>query len=102
MTTQQTQWAWRRAGKVQHLAVVGRGRHDGELATYCNRLWIADHVRPVWTVDDLPHSERRPCLLCVGWLTRNGASWKVLLEWMRAQGAHIRPDTPRPVRLVAV
>lgn len=89
-------WAIRKYSAVQHLAIIGRGEN---LATYCNKYWIQDHVRPAWEAspDELPFDPEqwRPCMLCISWLARNGATWAPLIEWMRWQGRAIRPDTAR-------
>jgi hypothetical protein len=93
-------FAWRKDSRVQHLAL--RGPRPEHLATYCNKYWVQEHVLPAWSHAPVPDDERRPCLLCVGWLTRNGASWAPLLEWMVGQGGRIRPNLPKPRYLLAV
>jgi len=102
MALSTTSWAWRKGSKVVHLGVRGRGIHEGQIATYCNKYWVRDHVLPVWDIKGDPPTDRRPCLLCIGWLARNGASWEVLMSWMKAQGRVVYPDTPKPRHLTQV
>ena len=101
MPTYRTWWAWRRDSVVQHVAI--NGKKEGQLSTYCNRYWIRDHVLPMWEMQsDEPNDDRRPCLLCVGWLARNGAAWTPVLDWMRAESKRNRPNTPQARHLTAV
>jgi hypothetical protein len=100
MTRYQARWGWRHDGKVQHLAT--HGKRSNQRATFCNRFWIDDHVLKDWTWSDIPESDRRPCLLCVGWVARNGTGNRALINWMMGQARLVRPDTPQPRYLEAV
>lgn len=94
-------WSWRKGSPVQHVAITGRG---SQLATYCNRYWVQGHVRPAWAdPSEVANPERRPCLLCVGWLTRNNPdSWRPLIHWMASQAAVNQPRRAAARHLEAV
>ena len=90
---------WRKDGKVQHVAVRGRGKNKGKHATACNTRWIRRDVLKDWVFDLVPHPDRRPCILCQVRYVREGASWRVMLDWLRAQAAAIKLATPKEERL---
>lgn len=100
MARTRVKWAWRKERDTpQHLALTSRGQ---ELATYCNRYWVQDHVRKDWELSTVQHPDKRPCLLCIGWLARNGASHAALIHWMLAEAGRTRPSTPQARYLKAV